>query len=266
MKKSPDAAEFLDESVQAQATLLQPRSRPYRSSLRQKQAAATRELILRALAEQLAVGGLQEFSIAEAAQRAGVATRTIYRYFPNREALLDAVGAWVDQQLGDLPYPTTPMEVAVLAEQAFPRFEQEAVLIQALLVSELGKHVRSRLRSKRRQAIATALSPLLSEQELAQAIQRDKDGDKDGNKDSDEDNNPEEDQALAPAIAAVIGHLVTAETWQHLRNEFGISGEVSGQAVAWVIRTLIAALANTQDGSDCVEHVTTSQVDAVNTS
>jgi|GEM_PF-818949 len=254
MKKSPDTAESPAGSVPAQTEVSRPRSRPYRSSLRQKQAAATRELILQALAEQLAVGGLPEFSIAEAAQRAGVATRTIYRYFPNREALLDAVGAWVDQQLGDLPYPTTPMEVATLAEQAFPRFEQEAVLIQALLASELGKHVRSRLRSKRRQAIATALSPLLSERELAQAINAQA-----INAQAMSDVqvvNGDDQAALAQAITAVIGHLVTAETWQHLRSEFGISGEVSGKAVAWVIRTLIAALANTQDDSDRPDRAT----------
>lgn len=188
------------------------RSRPYRSTLRQKQAEATRELILQALAQQLAEEGLQDFSIADAAQRAGVATRTIYRYFPNREVLLDAVGEWVDQQLGDLPYPTTSMEVADLAEQAFPRFEQQAVLIQALLLSELGKSVRSRLRSKRRQSVEDALSPLTGDLDSARAVR------------------------------AVIGHLVTAETWKHLRDEFGVSGEASAKAVAWAIRTLVTDL------------------------
>jgi AcrR family transcriptional regulator len=188
------------------------RSRPYRSTLRQKQAEATRELILQALAQQLAEEGLQDFSIADAAQRAGVATRTIYRYFPNREVLLDAVGEWVDQQLGDLPYPTTSMEVADLAEQAFPRFEQQAVLIQALLLSKLGKSVRSRLRSKRRQSVEDALSPLTGDLDSARAVR------------------------------AVIGHLVTAETWKHLRDEFGVSGEASAKAVAWAIRTLVTDL------------------------
>jgi AcrR family transcriptional regulator len=188
------------------------RSRPYQSTLRQKQAEATRELILQALVQQLAEAGLQDFSIADAAQRAGVATRTIYRYFPNREVLLDAVGEWVDQQLGDLPYPTTPMEVADLAEQAFPKFEQQAVLVQALLLSELGKSVRSRLRSKRRQSVEDALSPIT------------------------------DDLDSAKAVRAVIGHLVTAETWKHLRDEFGVSGETAAKAVAWAIRTLITDL------------------------
>lgn len=199
-----EASNFSDRST--------ARSRPYRSTLRQKQAEATRELILQALAQQLAEEGLQDFSIADAAQRAGVATRTIYRYFPNREVLLDAVGEWVDQQLGDLPYPTTSMEVADLAEQAFPRFEQQAVLIQALLLSKLGKSVRSRLRSKRRQSVEDVLSPLTGDLDSARAVR------------------------------AVIGHLVTAETWKHLRDEFGVSGEASAKAVAWAIRTLVTDL------------------------
>lgn len=187
-------------------------SRPYRSPLRQKQAAATRELILRALAEQLALSGLEEFSINDAAARAGVSARTIYRYFPNREAILEAVGTWVDDQLGDLPYPTTPAEVAHLAELVFPRFEENAALIEALLQSELGQTVRSRLRAKRRQAIDQALMAV------------------------------PQNQAMTPAKRALIGHLVTAETWRHLRDEFGIGGDESGEAVAWAVRALVAAL------------------------
>lgn len=188
-------------------------SRPYRSPLRQKQAAATRELILRALAEQLALSGLQEFSIADAAERAGVSARTIYRYFPNRDAILEAVGAWVDDQLGELPYPTTAAEVAHLAELVFPRFEENAALIEALLQSELGQNVRSRLRAKRRQAVEEALMAV------------------------------SQSQGMTAAKRALIGHLVTAETWRHLRDEFGIGGAESGTAVAWAVRVLVAALA-----------------------
>ncbi len=187
-------------------------TRSYNNSLRQKQAEATRELILRSLAEQLATGGLQEFSVVEAAQRAGVATRTVYRYFPNREAVLDAIGQWVDQQFGDLPFPTNPQEVVDLAEQVFPRFEQEATLVQALLVSELGQNVRSRVRSKRRQSIEEALSGVADDSDSARAIK------------------------------AVIGHLMSAETWQQLHDEFELDGEAAGQAVAWAVRTLISGM------------------------
>ncbi|HEY9736959.1 MAG TPA: helix-turn-helix domain-containing protein [Trichocoleus sp.] len=218
MKTTPKELIPAEESAQASASeSATGRSRPYRSTLRQQQAAATRELILRALAEQMASAG-EDFSIADAAERAGVSPRTIYRYFPNREAIIEALGDWVDQQIGDLFFPRTPEEVAMLAEEAFPRFEQQATLIQALLSSQLGQSVRSRLRVRRRQSITEALQPLtegLSSEE-------------------------------AKATCAVIQHLITAETWKHLRDEFGIAGETAGRAVSQAIRTLIADLEQRQ--------------------
>ena len=191
-----------------------PPTRPYKSLLRQRQAEATRQLILEALAEQLVAEGLQDFSVADAAQRAGVSPRTIYRYFPNREALLDALGAWIDQQLGEIPFPTTPAEIADSIEIAFSRFESKATLVQALLITELGKTVRSRRRSKRHQAVAESLRSVVSHL------------------------SPDE----AKAKSAVIQHLVSAAVWQNLREAYSLPGEVSGKAVAWAIRTLVANL------------------------
>lgn len=192
----------------------QGRSRSYHSSLRKKQAEATRQLILETLAEQIVADGLQNFSIADAAQRAGVSPRTIYRHFPNREALLDALGEWVDQQLGEIPFPATPDEVAEVAEIVFPRFEEKATLVQALLISELGKNVRSRRLTMRRQAVTQSLQPVLRHLD------------------------PDE----AKGICALIQQLGSAAMWQALREEDQLSGEASGKAVAWAIRTLVTEL------------------------
>jgi len=40
----------------------------------------------------------------------------------------------------------------------------------------------------------------------------------------------------------VLSLDMTAETWKHLRDEFGVSGEASAKAVAWAIRTLVTDL------------------------
>lgn len=191
-----------------------PSTRSYRSPLRQQQAAATRQLILEALAEQLAQDGLQDFSIAQAAERAGVSPRTIYRYFPNRDAVLTALGEWVDQQLGDLPYPQTADEILALIYLAFARFDQQASLVRALLMTNLGKSVRSPLRVKRRQSIADALTPLVADL----------------------------DPVLAQGISAIMQHLISANLWQILHDEYGVSGHVSGPAVVWVMQVLLAEL------------------------
>lgn len=46
------------------------------------------------LAEHVSERGLLEFSIPAIARLAGVSHRTVYNYFPNREALLDEFSAW----------------------------------------------------------------------------------------------------------------------------------------------------------------------------
>lgn len=75
--------------------------RSYRSPLRERQAAQTRETILQALADEIVASGIQALSVAAVASRADVAERTIYRHFPNVEALLEGLTAWVSAQLAE---------------------------------------------------------------------------------------------------------------------------------------------------------------------
>ncbi|MGH8891601.1 MAG: TetR/AcrR family transcriptional regulator [Acidothermaceae bacterium] len=75
--------------------------RSYRSPLRERQAAQTRETILQALADEIVSSGIQALSVAAVANRADVAERTIYRYFPNVEALLEGLTSSVSAQLAE---------------------------------------------------------------------------------------------------------------------------------------------------------------------
>jgi AcrR family transcriptional regulator len=76
-------------------------ARSYRSPLRERQAAQTRETILQALADEIVESGMHALSVAAVASRAEVAERTIYRHFPNVEALLEGLTAWVSAQLAE---------------------------------------------------------------------------------------------------------------------------------------------------------------------
>lgn len=174
-----------------------------------------------ALVEQLASEGLQDFSIADAAKTAGVSTRTIYRYFPNREALLDGVAEWVDQKFPDLPHPTNLIEILQLVRQGFPEYDRQSQLVRALLVTKLGKNVRSHLFAQRWQ-LTEALQPLQSKAETEEE---------------------------GRAITALIQYLAMAETWNYL-NGCGIKGEQAGQVVAWVIELVVDALEHNHQGLD----------------
>jgi AcrR family transcriptional regulator len=65
---------------------------PYRPSARtEARRTAARERIVRAATELVAHGGYREAQVAAVAQRAGVATGTVYRHFPSKADLLTEV-------------------------------------------------------------------------------------------------------------------------------------------------------------------------------
>jgi glycosyltransferase involved in cell wall biosynthesis len=72
---------------------------PSPANQREQQRAETREQILRAVGRQLeGRGQLEDVSFSEIARDAGLGERTVYRYFPTREALLGAFWAWLQTQ------------------------------------------------------------------------------------------------------------------------------------------------------------------------
>src|SRR5690242_5699919 len=71
---------------------------PLPPTLRDRQRAETREQILKAVGRQLERGTLEDLSFAELAKEAGLGERTVYRYFPTKEALLGAFWAWMQNQ------------------------------------------------------------------------------------------------------------------------------------------------------------------------
>ncbi len=72
--------------------------RRYVSPKREAQAAATREAILEAFAEQLSELDRLTLSPSEAAERAGVSVRTVHSHFPNADAQIAGVGEWFDRR------------------------------------------------------------------------------------------------------------------------------------------------------------------------
>jgi AcrR family transcriptional regulator len=135
-------------------------TRRYVSPKREAQAAATREAILSAFAEQLSGPGRDKLSPSEAAVRAGVSLRTVHFHFPNEESQILALGNWLDRLL----YP----EGVVLAAgpDDLPRYYRDIhamalrhPLTRALSASRSGvwQEVRNRRRIERLEAIRRAV-------------------------------------------------------------------------------------------------------------
>jgi AcrR family transcriptional regulator len=172
---------------------------------------ATRERILSAVAELLERGETDELTVPGVAAASGVSLRTVYRYFPTREQLLDAAGRWIGAELLRHPYPQTLDEIAELFRVGCRDFDERPALVRAMALSELGRSVRASRRRERLKAIRQAL-------------------------DDEVGGLPEEERRRAEAVLAYPHNMLAYAT---LREESGLSGEEIGEALAWAIKTLV---------------------------
>src|SRR5919198_2015415 len=126
-------------------------------SLREQHAEATRERILSAVAELLERGEAQQLTVPEVAEASGVSLRTVYRYYPTRERLLEAAGRWIGDELLQHRYPQTLDEVAELFRVGCRDFDERPELVRAMALSEVGQSLRVSRRRERLRAIRKAL-------------------------------------------------------------------------------------------------------------
>jgi AcrR family transcriptional regulator len=188
-------------------------------SLREQNAAATRERILSAVAGLIERGDVDELTVPDVAEASGVSLRTIYRYYPSRDELLEATGRWIGNELMRHPYPRTLDEVAETYRVGVGEFAQRPGLVRALALSQLGRKVRGYRRRERLAAIRKALRaeiPDLTEEELRRA-------------------------------EAVLAYLHNMLAFTTMREENHLSPDEIGEAVAWAIRTLVDDLRRTHE-------------------
>jgi AcrR family transcriptional regulator len=176
-----------------------------RGSLRSRLHDATRRVILDAMVEQLADTGAFDFSMFELARRANVSARTIYRHFPTRDALFDALAARVNEELGTHEPPRTLDAASELARSQFTSFDAHAELVTAELVT------RQSFRSPARPARLHALQKAVAEAA------------------------PNTSESTRRQVAGVIACLLAPDTWARLHHDLRLDGRDAGEAVAFVI-------------------------------
>lgn len=188
------------------------------TSLRDQQAEVARERILRAVTQLIEREGAAVVTMPQVAKLSGVSLRTLYRYYPTREALLEGAGRWIGGELLGQGYPAGLDDIADSFEKACSEFDERPGLVRAMAMSEVGREARSARRRERLDAIRHALEQevgALTEEELRQA-------------------------------EAVLAYLHNMLAYTTLREEHGLAGEEIGAALGWAIRTLVADLRRRQ--------------------
>jgi AcrR family transcriptional regulator len=186
-----------------------------RRSLADRKRRVTRDAVVDAVIEAIGEQGL-DFSVQDAADRAGVTHRTVYRYFGSREALIEAIGERYEEWLAEqgIPEAESIEEVLIHIEKLFQLFDQspDTVRAHALRILAGGDRTTpSRQRTERwRRTFETSL-PHLAREEVEPLF------------------------ALCRTLAGSLG-------WYLLTSQFRLSGEQAGRAVRRMVEVVIADL------------------------
>lgn len=189
-------------------------SKPYDSPLRRRQQAATRDAILEGVALLVEEGGLEAVSFAAVAARAGVQERTVYRHFASRTALLEAFWIWINEQAGIPGFPVQERDLTEKPPAFFQGFDRRARMMAALVFSQDGRDFRLRVNEERQKAYRAVLAGRTAGF----------------------------DPVTRTQVCAVIQLLYGATAWATMRDYWQLEGKASGEAVAWAIGRLLAAV------------------------
>jgi AcrR family transcriptional regulator len=138
-------------------------SRAYVSPKRDAQAAATRDAILAAFAEQVSDPGRTTLSPTEAAERAGVSVRTVHNYFPDADAQIIGLAEWFDRQAYPQPVPVAegPGDLARYSRDVHANALRSPIArALAYYRSPVWNQVRARRRATRLDAIRRSVAAI----------------------------------------------------------------------------------------------------------
>lgn len=156
-------------------------------------------------------GPLTELSVPKLAKRAGVSEPTVYRHFPNREALFDGLEDFMRKSELFLQFPKNPSEIPEHMVGLFAHFDKHEELVRVWLTEGWGADARKRSRKKRLLALKKMLREGL----------------------------PDLDETDQQRLFAIGQLLASGDAWKSIRDNVGLSGEEAGQAVRWAFRTLL---------------------------
>jgi len=193
-----------------------PASRTYTSPLREDQSRRTRALILEAFTELLADRRADDITTKDIAARAGVSQPTVYRHFPDREALLRGLtlrlGEVADidglHDVSDLSDLGRRMETLFVGSDTFATEMRAEVLLNSD-----PRHYTPETRQHSAETLALVAAAF-----------------------------PDLDAGRHTQIAGLLRCLGSSQSWLRMREEFGVPGAESGPLVRWAIDLILDAV------------------------
>ena len=184
-------------------------------SLRQRQKASTIKLIFDAVGRCLRDTSLAELSFSLIAREAGIGERTVYRYFPTRDALFEAFWeSYIQAILAPLSLVSLDARSLLnAAQQIFPKLDEHADITRSLVTSPQGRAIVQTANKRRVARFKPAVREAVGDLPEAELIR----------------------------LCACVQTLLSPGTWLQMREIWGLDGQESGRAVAEAIEILLSA-------------------------
>lgn len=175
----------------------------------------TRERIQDAVLDALASGDIRSLNHDRIAEMTGIARRTIYRYFPDQEALLR--GAWLrvqDHAGPNVGLPDTVEDILDTVETTYTGFDRIPSIITAIRTTPQGRALRLAANPDRVARYTSVLADTVA------AL-------------------PPEDRIPVTALVQLLHTTV----WLEMHDHWGLSGKEIARVVGWALRVMLADLA-----------------------
>ena len=189
-------------------------TRNYESPLREEQAAATRERILSTVAELVVTENPALISIPMVAERARVSVRTVYRHFPTKEDMYNAMFSWATNLREGTPPGVEEVEsvddLVALSRDMFERIGRNLSLIRAANSLPEAEALRSRRAPRRREVVQRGMRAVTG------------------------DMPPER----ANKIHALVHLLSSSDALMFMEEFWGLTPEEAAEACGWAIKAL----------------------------
>ena len=155
--------------------------------------------------------GADDLSHDAVADCAEVGRRTVYRYFPDRAALMDGALLRVRELAGPrVTYPASAQDLLDTLEPIYTGFDAHADLFTLLRTTPQGRRLRL---AQNRQRVASYTRA------LADAVK----------------DLPPGDRKLATALL----QMLHTTPWLEMRDNWGLDGQQIARATGWAVRTLL---------------------------
>jgi AcrR family transcriptional regulator len=181
-------------------------------SWRERQTVHTREHIIDVATDLLIRAPMEPFSHEKVAHAAGLGARTVYRHFPSRADLMQALWERVRAE-SKTRFPSNEDEVVAFARTQFREFNDREGLVRASLSFSASTELRARGSLEGRPAFRRSLAHITKH--LPQSEHR--------------------------RLIAVCLAIYSAPFWQLLRDRGELTGDEPGDAAAWALTAVLQA-------------------------